>query len=74
VVLEAYRGHAVGRTLVTKAIEEAKRLGVTAVELGTANFQARAEVGACARRGAVAAPVRGPLFVGTPGMGAVLGV
>lgn len=41
VVLERYRGHAVGRTLVAKALEEAKARGVTTAELGTTDFQAK---------------------------------
>lgn len=41
VVLEGYRGHAVGRTLVAKALEEAKARGATTAELGTTDFQAK---------------------------------
>ena len=41
-VLEANRHQAIGKTLMLKAIEEAKRRGLVVVECGTNDFQAKA--------------------------------
>ena len=40
-VLETYRHKAVGKTLMLKAIDEAKRRDLSVVELGTCDFQAK---------------------------------